>query len=124
MKRKAAIALLAFAMIGACTRRPNENDDHCRFEDKYRQARKSTLEADADITKGDLVAANVVLKRALADFDYTDPNVLDDTGLHLILAEPAERRGDLKLAVTIRRRILGERMDTYKWRHPTLCPVS
>jgi hypothetical protein len=110
-------------MTGACSPDRYEIDDHCKFAGQYSRAQQAAHEADVDIGRGDLTAANVVLKRALAEFDCSDPHMLDDTGMHLILADPAERKGDLKMAVTIRRRILGERMDMYKFGHRTPCPA-
>jgi hypothetical protein len=114
---------LALVLTGAWSGDGSGIEDHCKFAAKYSKAQRAAHEADADVGMGNLIDANVVLKRALMEFDYIDPHVLDDTGMHLVLADPAERKGDLKLAVTIRRRILGERMDMYKVGHPTPCPA-
>jgi len=74
----------------------------------------------------DYERANGLLKQGLVELDYFyqphDPaTLLDDTGMHLVLADAADQRGDLTMAATIRRNILGERLRLFGKFHPQGC---
>jgi len=69
--------------------------------------------ADAEIAKQDWKAANELLNEALTDLGnrYYDPNVIDDSGMHLVAANMQEKEGKPDNAARNRRRILDSRME-------------
>jgi hypothetical protein len=79
-----------------------------------------TIEAaEAEVTNAngfaaqhDWVSANVCLRRGLATLgdDYVPDGVIDETGTRLVLADAKEREGDLATAVTLRQRVLANRL--------------
>jgi hypothetical protein len=64
----------------------------------------------------DWLAANTLLKDGLSILGnrYRSPKVIDDTGMHLIMANESERKGQLKDAATLRMDILQVRFDQFK----------
>lgn len=68
------------------------------------------------IESHDWIGANGCLKRGLADVgnDYVPDGVIDETGTKLVLADARERQGDLPAAVTLRHRILENRIELWK----------
>lgn len=98
--------------IAACAQPPS-----CESDAAYQQALAVHESASGDIGRGDYVAANERLKSALYAFRYSDalpPETHDDTGLRTTHAASAELNGDLRLASTLRRDTLGERLDLYR----------
>lgn len=71
------------------------------------------LAADKAMESQNWVLANAELKRGLAVMGsrYVSPNVIDDSGMKLVLAGVEEQKGNVAKAVAIRRRILGERLE-------------
>jgi hypothetical protein len=45
---------------------------------------------------------------------YYSPKVIDDTGMHLIMADESERKGQLKEAANVRIKILQVRFNQFK----------
>jgi len=71
------------------------------------------LAADKAMESQNWLLANAELKRGLEVLGsrYGSPNVIDDSGMKLVLAGVEEQKGDVAKAVAIRRRILGERLE-------------
>jgi hypothetical protein len=67
--------------------------------------------ADEKIAEQDWVSANVLLKKGLSTLgdSYLSADTIDETGMKLILADAAEKNGDLQSAAKIRLRMLGSR---------------
>ncbi|PWF61415.1 hypothetical protein CBX96_21025 [Shewanella sp. BC20] len=45
---------------------------------------------------------------------YQDPSVMDDTGMNIVFANAAERRGEYKKAASLKLRALESRLETLK----------
>ncbi|WP_394760998.1 hypothetical protein [Phenylobacterium sp.] len=75
---------------------------------------EASAAARAPVPSTDQVST--LLKQALDALGsaYVLPGLIDDSGMHLILANEAERKGDLGLANSMRRRILEERLRLYR----------
>ena len=74
------------------------------------------LAAEQAMESQNWILANAELKRGLEVMGsrYVSPNVIDDSGMKLVLARVEEQKGDVAKAVAIRRRILGERLELLK----------
>ena len=61
----------------------------------------------------DFATANTVLDDALRGLGsgYARPDVIDDTGMHLVVAGVQARKGRLKAAAELKRQVLVERLD-------------
>jgi hypothetical protein len=89
-------------------------------------ARKLGLAADAAASKGDHLAADRLAQRGLEVLsDYYSqrptPDMNDDTGSHLTLAWAADRKGDARLAASIKQHVLAERLEIYAHFHRPHC---
>ena len=77
--------------------------------------------ANRFIAEHDWVAADVCLRRGLTAIggDYVPEGVIE-TGTRLVLADAKAREGDLSTAVTLRRRVLENRiaLSKEKYQHP------
>ncbi len=69
--------------------------------------------AEVEIQNRNWLAANQLLKQGLAALgnSYLTPEMIDETGTKLLLADIEERKGSLETAALIRRRILGDRLS-------------
>lgn len=74
--------------------------------------------ANSENLQGNLDNAIQLLKAGLASLSnqYGSDNVIDDSGMHLVLAEQAEISGDLVVAFRIYRRVLENRILLMKER--------
>lgn len=91
-----------------------------------RRANNVMHHSDQAMSARDYGLANKLLITGLEIFrpEYaypTDGNVIDDTSMHLILAESAGRRGDLVMAVQMRRRVLSGRLADFQLYHHRPC---
>lgn len=74
----------------------------------------STLRgADHAIELSQWAAANVLLKRGLAEMGdrYARATTIDDSGMKLVLADMEDQKGNPQAASAIRRRVLAERLS-------------
>ncbi|MDR6984471.1 hypothetical protein J2X32_003115 [Rheinheimera pacifica] len=74
--------------------------------------------ANSENLQGNLDNATQLIKAGLASLSdqYRSDNVIDDSGMHLVLAEQAEASGDLVVAFRIYRRVLENRIILMKER--------
>ena len=86
------------------------------------RAEASLAEADRAFRKGNFRAANTMLDAALGILgdSYSRDDFLDDTGMHLLVADMKSEKGNLKDASTIKRRMLESRIEMCEFRstHP------
>lgn len=68
--------------------------------------------ADQAIATEDWAAANVLLKRGLKQLGsrYVSADTIDETGMKLVLADAAEKRGEPQNAARMRRNLLSTRL--------------
>jgi hypothetical protein len=76
------------------------------MERAYQRSAELLAEAGTAANEKQYQMANDLLKRATAELgDYylqlPTPPTLDDSGMHLVLADDAERRGDLSMSISI-----------------------
>ncbi len=97
----------AFLMLLTSTASPQP-----RCQSGFAAASEQLRLADHSVTRRDFPAANRALDAALDKLGhaYAPGGMLDDSGMHLVVASQQERRGKLKDAVEIKRRILTDRM--------------
>ena len=69
--------------------------------------------ADAALARGDARSADRMLDEGLTALgnSYRRPDMLDDTGMHLTLANVEQDRRRFKLAARLKRRIFVERLE-------------
>jgi tetratricopeptide (TPR) repeat protein len=69
-------------------------------------------EAEAALARGDHQAAQEALGKALEELGqgYFDPKLVDDSGLHVRLAQLLQEQGRLPEATALRKRALAERL--------------
>lgn len=77
------------------------------------QARAPMAAAEKALARGDARTANTMLDTALRALgnSYRQPNTLDDTGMHLTLANIQQGKGKLRLAAGLKRKVLKERLQ-------------
>lgn len=75
-------------------------------------AESDNAAASRYIAQHDWAAADACLRRGLAALgdDYAPDGTIDETGTRLVLADAKERAGDLPMAVTLRQRVLDDRL--------------
>ena len=68
--------------------------------------------ADRALARGDARQANLLLDQALRTLgdQYANGSMLDDTGMHLVLAQAPQSKGRVNQAAAIRRKVLTERL--------------
>lgn len=107
-------AILLAGALCACAvaATPSKNPETHMTTTTIDAAQTEITNATRFIADRDWVAANVCLRRGLAALgdDYVPPGVIDETGTRLVLADGKEREGDLQTAVTLRRRVLENRI--------------
>ena len=69
--------------------------------------------ADKAVKKEQWEQANTLLKEGLDTLGdlYVSSDIVDDTGMKLVLASAKENEGSLQVAATIRRRVLAARLS-------------
>lgn len=69
--------------------------------------------ADKAVKKEEWALANTLLKEGLDTLGdlYVSSDIVDDTGMKLVLASAKENEGSLQVAATIRRRVLAARLS-------------
>ncbi len=69
--------------------------------------------ADKAVKKEEWAQANTLLKEGLDTLGdlYVSSDIVDDTGMKLVLASAKENEGSLQVAATIRRRVLAARLS-------------
>lgn len=69
--------------------------------------------ADAAVARRDFRTGNARLDEALASLgsSYRTPAMIDDTGMHLTLANIELRKGRVRQATVLKRRIVAERLN-------------
>lgn len=69
--------------------------------------------ADKAVKKEEWAQANTLLKEGLDTLGdlYVSSDIVDDTGMKLVLASAKENEGPLQVAATIRRRVLAARLS-------------
>ena len=110
----AALACTLCACVASAT--PSQTPETPMTTHTIEAAETEITNANRFIAEHDWVAANVCLRRGLAAIggDYVPEGVIDETGTRLVLADAKEREGDLSTAVTLRRRVLENRIALSK----------
>lgn len=115
-RRFAIVGVIVLATgLAACTQHSAARS--CGGDAAYQQALAANESASQEIGRGDFARANERLKTALDAFRYRDAlprETNDDTGLRTTHAASAELNGSLRLASTLRRDALGERLALYR----------
>ena len=77
------------------------------------ESRSLLAAADAAMAKRDFRAGNARLDEALASLGsrYRTSAMIDDTGMHLTLANIQLSKGKLRQAAVLKRRVLAERLE-------------
>jgi len=91
---------------------------NCDTDAVYQSGMQSLARADSNIAGDRWMDANAELLSGLQALGHKyDPRGLsaDDSGLHLALADGAERQGNLRFAVTKRRDVFSGRLASYRW---------
>lgn len=90
---------------------PASGEVRCRPASQEAAARLSL--ADQATARHDFKLSNRKLDEAFQVLGnaYASNGTIDDTGMHLVIAESQERRGNLKLASELKRRLLIERLE-------------
>jgi len=114
------------SLFGASTPVLAEPPAECKMEMVGEEVGVLLQRADVAANKNDYQHAEDLLKLGAAELqDYylkpPTPVILDDTGMHLILAEDADRRREVRLAVAIRRRVLVDRLQLFNQFHHQSC---
>jgi len=114
------------ALIAASSPAFADASAECKMEKAADQAGALLQRADFAKSKNDFRSAAEFLAQGLAELhDYylatPTPPMLDDSGMHLVLADSADQRGDSKLAAMIRRSVLVDRLGLFKQFHHQSC---
>ena len=90
----------------------------------YIRANTLLEQADAQLGAGSLNKANQLLLRGIEElgYAYLGDDVLDDSGLHLSLADYQQMHGQFELAVKQRQRVLSGRLDQFLYLHKSCQP--
>ena len=116
------LLLLIVGLIAASPPAFAESPTVCKMAMAAEQADALLRRADLATSKNDYRRADDLLARGVAELhDYClaspTPLTLDDSGMHLVLADDADQRGDPKLAATIRRGVLVGRLELFRRFH-------
>jgi hypothetical protein len=93
---------------------PGKSSKTMKTDEVLAKETEVTLEsAEKAIEKQDWPAANVLLQQGLTDLGnrYLTADIIDETGMKLMVAEVEEKKGSLSTAAGIRRGVLSSRLS-------------
>lgn len=116
--RRYLMRLLAVMCFLGCAAKPPEPEywGGCVENEKYFATLKVQKQGVSALSQNDFANASRLFDQALQILggDSLQSNMIDDTGMKLVLAKSEEAKGAVEVAANIKSRVLSSRLDAYR----------